>query len=526
MSLSLLDPAPPEDAKLTAAPEHATLPGTSDAASAPHDRLAVGMAYLLALSVVQRGVGLVRNVLMCRVLNPEELGRWNLAFAFLMLAGPLAVLGLPGTFGRYVEHFRSRGRLTVFLRRTALVSAALATLAIGAILATPATFAEIVFRDAARTQLMIVSAAALGTVIAFNFFTELFTALRRARVASAMQFAHSLIFTAAGLALLIWTWPTADAVVFAYGLACLVVCVGAVSAVRESSRAAPLAEGALPQIEFWKKLAPFACWIWATNLLVNLSDVADRYLILYFAAGDAGAASALVGQYHSSRIAPDLLASLAGMIAAVMLPYNSHDWETGNREAASLRIRLSLKVMSLVFLAAGAALLVIAQPLFHHVLGGKYAAGEALLPWTLVLCAYFGLTILAMNYLWCAERAGRAVLVMGAGLAINVALNLLLLPRWGLPGAVIATAAANAVTFVLTLRFNRALGMQLDVGILAAGLAPLSLLLGAPAAVAALVVLAALYLRSERMLPQSERACLHHAADAFGLSRLLRGNSN
>ena len=48
-----------------------------------------------------------------------------MAFGFLMLAAPLVVLSLPGTFGRYVERYRQQGQLRSFLRRTALVCAAL-----------------------------------------------------------------------------------------------------------------------------------------------------------------------------------------------------------------------------------------------------------------------------------------------------------------------------------------------------------------------------------------------------------------
>jgi O-antigen/teichoic acid export membrane protein len=518
MNASLLE-AENEAAEQVRLAENEARTRPAEATSAPHDRLAVGMAYLLALSILQRAVGLVRNVLVCRVLSPEELGRWNLAFAFLMLAGPLAVLGLPGTFGRYVEHFRSRGQLKLFLRRSSLASAAFAALAVGAILAAPAPFAELVFRDAGQVRLMVVSALVLGAVIAFNFFTELFTALRRSRVASNMQFAHSLLFTGAALALVMTAAPAAEAVVFAYGLACVLACAGAVSAMRESSRGAPRADDPLPHAEFWKKLLPFAGWIWATNLVVNLSDVADRYMILYFAAGDAGAASALVGQYHSSRIAPDLLASLAVMVAAVMLPYNSHDWESGRRDAVSLRIRLAVKVVCVVFLTAGLALLSVAQPLFDHILSGKYAAGEAILPWTLLLCIYFGLTMIAMNYLWCAERAGRAMSVMGVGLIINIVLNLVLLPRLGLPGAVIATAAANAATLALTLRFNSRLGMRLDRGVLAAALAPLSLLLGPAPAAGALVALVYWSFRSEGLLSLAERTLLVQAVESFTSAR-------
>ena len=83
------------------------------------------MLILLALTIVQRLVGFGRSVLLCRWLDPEQLGQWDLAFGFLLLAAPTAVLGLPGSFRRYVEHYRQRGQLRSFLRQTTLFTAAL-----------------------------------------------------------------------------------------------------------------------------------------------------------------------------------------------------------------------------------------------------------------------------------------------------------------------------------------------------------------------------------------------------------------
>src|SRR4051812_6085711 len=83
------------------------------------DSLADGMLLMLALTLVQRGAGFVRGILLCRWLAPEELGRWDLAWGFFCLAAPLAVLGLPGSFGRHVETFRQGGQLRAFLTSTA-----------------------------------------------------------------------------------------------------------------------------------------------------------------------------------------------------------------------------------------------------------------------------------------------------------------------------------------------------------------------------------------------------------------------
>ena len=89
------------------------------------DTLAASVAILLVVSVVQRTIGFGRGVLFCRWLTPEELGQWEMAYSFLLLAAPLVVLGLPGSFGRYLERYRQRGQLRTFLRRATIWTATL-----------------------------------------------------------------------------------------------------------------------------------------------------------------------------------------------------------------------------------------------------------------------------------------------------------------------------------------------------------------------------------------------------------------
>src|SRR6476660_1611216 len=100
----------------------AAIPETRQQPMLRSDTLADSVAILFALTAVQRLVGFGRSVLFCSWLDPEELGQWDTAFAFLMLAAPIAVLSLPGSFGRYVEYYRQRGQLRTFLRRTSLAT--------------------------------------------------------------------------------------------------------------------------------------------------------------------------------------------------------------------------------------------------------------------------------------------------------------------------------------------------------------------------------------------------------------------
>ena len=81
-------------------------PPTESPGGLQPETLVDSVLILLVLTVVQRMVGFVREILFCRWLDAEQLGKWDLGFGFLMLAAPLAVLSLPGTFPRYVERYR------------------------------------------------------------------------------------------------------------------------------------------------------------------------------------------------------------------------------------------------------------------------------------------------------------------------------------------------------------------------------------------------------------------------------------
>ena len=111
----------------------------------PTDTLVDSVMILLVLTVVQRLVGFVRAVLFCRWLDPEQLGLWDMAFSFLVLAAPLSVLAIPGSFGRYLEHYRRRGQLRRFLRRTILACGGLALAAFGGILLARQWFSALIF---------------------------------------------------------------------------------------------------------------------------------------------------------------------------------------------------------------------------------------------------------------------------------------------------------------------------------------------------------------------------------------------
>ncbi|HWB00796.1 MAG TPA: lipopolysaccharide biosynthesis protein, partial [Pirellulales bacterium] len=405
------------------------------------ESLSESVAILLVLLVAQRLVGFVRSVLFCRWLSPEQLGAWDMAFGFLMFAAPLAVLGLPGSFGRYVEYYRQRGQLKTYLRRTTVATLALGLVAVGVMLAAPAWIAEIVFGDAAWQNLMPPLTAALAAAVVYNLLTSLFIALRRNRVLSLMQFLASIVFAALGLGL-IWHTPDARHVIAAFAGSYVVSTVVALIWLKALWKVLPACDSTLPQRSMWTRLMPFALGLWTTNWLSSMFEIADRFLLIQYSGIKSEAALDLVGQYHSARLVPMLMVSMAELLAAIITPHLSSDWEAGRRRRVGHRLGFMLKLFALAATAGSATFLIVAPALFQFAFANKYASGEAVLPCTLLYCVWTSLAAIGFNYLWCAERSRLVTTTLGLGLSLNIVLNLLLLPAWGLWGAVISTTIA------------------------------------------------------------------------------------
>ncbi len=480
-------------------------PERTAAAPLRTDTLAEGVIILLALAVVQRVVGFGRAILFCRWLSPEELGQWDMAFAFLVLAAPLVVMALPGTFGRYVERFRQRGQLRGFLRRTGLTCAALAVPAVAAIFLARTWFSQLIFGTREQADLVVLLAGGLVAVLAFNFHVELFTALRNVRLVAGMQLANALLFATLGAGLMLGWRCTASSVVVAYVGACALTSAGALWYLRRAWPAMSDGTAASPRGSLWTKLAPYASWLLLVSLMANLFDVADRYMIVHFSQRPAAEALTLVGDYHSSRVAPLLLVSIAGMLAPMIMPHLSHDWEAGRRRRVSDRLNLFVKLLAFALTAAAVAVALGAPLLFSVAFDGKFAGGRVVFPWTLTYCVWFGVALVAQTYLWCAEKGYLVSVALAAGLMVNVGLNLLLLPRMGLLGAVVATTAANLVALALILCFGRLLGFRLDRGTLVVLGIPFAICLGPWIALLVLAAVALDAAASERVLSADEK---------------------
>ena len=193
----------------------------------------------------------------------------------------------------------------------------------------------------------------------------------------------------------------------------------------------------------------------------------------------------------------------------------------GRRKAVVRRLNFVLKCLLVSLVAASVLVLFGAPLLFELGFRNKFAGGLAVLPWTLIYCTWFGALAVAQNYLWCAERAGLASVPLLVGLLTNVACQIVLLPRFGLHGAVWSTTIANFTALVLLYRLSSWQGMQVDRGTWLLTLLPLSIALGRCTALAAVLGVVIVAVSNDRLFSAGEK---REIRETFGrAARRLKG---
>jgi O-antigen/teichoic acid export membrane protein len=473
------------------------------------DSLAAGILFALVFTVGQRFIGFLRSVLFCRWMTDQELGQWSIVWGFLMLLPPLAMLGLPGCFGKFTEYYHQRGSVRSFIFRIVLVSGLTTSLGILSLFLFPSYFANVLLGDHQAVGMMICLAVTLVSVSLSNFAASLLESIRQVRLVSFMRFVIVAAFTLLGSLAILWFDRTVEAVTLAYGLSCLLSLFPAVWLLYRfrgeifRGDATPC-----PRSDMWRRVVPFAAWLWLANLLNNSIEIVDRYMLMHCANVSIEVAQSYVGQYHSSRIVPALLISIAAMLGGILLPYLSKLWEAGKRDEAARQLNATFKALALVFTAGGITILMFSDVFFENILQGKYSGGLTVFPLTMVLCTWFSLYTVGQDYLWVAERGRYVSAILAIGLAVNVGSNFLSIPAWGLWGAVLSGTIANLLVLVLLLITNHVSGCPNDLGMWLCLALPLLMLISPIAAAMSFALILLLAVRTDWLFSNFEKeAC-------------------
>lgn len=430
---------------------------TSSEQSPPTDDLLAlvrrGSMGSLAIKVANVALGLGVAVVLARVLGAEGYGIYSWAFALVALAAIPARMGLSQLLMREIAAYQLKEEWG--LLRGILVRANQAVLGSSLGLAGVAAAALWWFSprlDPAEVGAILWGLLLLPLMALGDLRGAALRGLRRVVIGQLPEKVLrplGLILLVGGAALYVEV-SASDAMALHAAAATASFLVGAVLLLRNLPDQVGVAE---PQFESRRWLSS----VMPLSLIAGMQVInsqADIVLLGIFAPSEE------VGYYRIAVKGATLVAFTLSAVNMVVAPYIARLHAEGRTEKLQEMLTLTARVIILTALPVAAGLAAAGEPILGFVFGDEYRAG------------YSPLVILTLAQLVNAAAGSVGVLLnmtgherdsaFGASVAavLNVALNLALIPRYGMEGAAVATIATYITwQLILCRRAYRRLGM-------------------------------------------------------------------
>lgn len=195
-----------------------------------------------------------------------------------------------------------------------------------------------------------------------------------------------------------------------------------------------------------KQYAAYGLPVAAALVLDLILSASDRFLIAFFI--DEAAVGAYAAGYGVADKTVLMLCAWAAMAGAplVMAAYEKHGKKAAEAEAANLA-----RTLILIALPAAVGIAIVAGPLSEVMIGEELRAqARQIIPWISIAGLLNGFLIHYFSEAFqLAKKTLERALIMIIPSLVNIGLNVILLPRVGLMGAVYATVGCYALAVLL-----------------------------------------------------------------------------
>jgi len=391
------------------------------------ERVASNAALLIVSRILSRLVGLGVILLITRLLGAEGFGEFSFAFSFVGLFVAVVGMGLTPLVTREMSRERERaGTLlasVLVLRLAVLLPGLLALVWI----------TRAVIGDPARWTPIYLAAASVFTVSFTGTLNGAFRAFEQTQY-ELLSFVSSKVILLVLCILCYLGGAGLTVVVGAFAVASVVEFLISGVLVRTRVVRSGYRVSAETVREVLTRSIPFALTAVVGVIYFRIDTVMLRFL-----KGDL-----MTGWYGGAYRFVEAVVFVPEMMAAALLPVLARRFVRGEPTAGVFARSFRLFFTLALPFALGATFL----PRVTRLLGAGFEGSEEVLPllgWTLFFLFLNFLMVTALN---AAERQRWVTVALGAGAVANVALNLLLVPRWGHMGAGAATLISTALVFL------------------------------------------------------------------------------
>ncbi len=402
-----------------------------------------GVWGYLPANIIQGVVGFLAIVLFTRLLEPADFGRYALAFSVMTLAHVAVFSWLEAAMARFwaaqAPGAATQGHFASLYRTGFVLS--------GAFLAASALSVWVWPGDPLFRIALIAGLAGVPARSLVKLAQERYRAAGEVGKAAGLDIAVTVGGLAIGVGFALLGWGAA-APLLGIGLAPLAALPFVLPGELREARG-----GAFEPARV-RSYAMYGYPIAASLALTVVLASTDRFLLAAFMD------EAAVGAYHAGySIANRTLDVLFLWLGSAGQPALIMALERGGLDRLKTAAREQLSTFLLIGLPAAAGVALVARPLSEVLIGEELRiAAASVTPWIALSALLYGLTAYYFGQAFTLGKKTRHLLVaMAIPAAMNVVLNLVLVPRFGLMGAAWATAAS----FALGLAATRIIGRRI-----------------------------------------------------------------
>lgn len=406
--------------------------------SGTSSRVARNASYTFAGNLVAFVAGAAASVVLARMLGPARLGTYALALTVAGLMGMFATLGMPHAATKYVAEYAARGeretaaRVLGALARVGVAAAA----AVGTLAFVSAPWLERAFGAPGFAPAFRIAAAALPVTILAALILAGLQGVQDYRRVALISLVGTVVLFSSTIGLLA-AGGGVPGVFGALALTGMLTAVLGAGALRKHGLS--LVRASLPRAPIGK----LRRYVPAVSVVLLLDAVVwQRSEVLFlgvFRSGEEVAWYAL-----AFGIATTVMKLIPRALAFVLPPVASGLYGTGDPVGMQVLFRAGSRYLAILAapLVVGGA--VLAEPLLVIVYGEGYRRAALVLPLVLLAAgvgAVGSVTAAIQNGI---ERQDLVLKVALAATAVNLGLDVWLIPAWGVVGAAIANLVAQS----------------------------------------------------------------------------------
>jgi len=202
------------------------------------------------------------------------------------------------------------------------------------------------------------------------------------------------------------------------------------------------------------ELVKFGAPLLLSELAYLLLSFADRFMIVAYLGQDT------LGLYTVGYNIPSYLNDLVMFsLSYAVVPIYTELYLSEGKAATEQFLSRSLNYYLMAMIPVCVGYAAVSQDVVNILASPKYVEAAAFSPMILVGLTFLGMNSMLYAGLYVEKRSGQILIVMLCAVVLNIAANLLLLPRYGATGAAMATLIAclmsSALMAALSLRYLR-----------------------------------------------------------------------